>query len=31
VLRSEADVDLLVKRARDQLDREIWTSACETR
>ena len=31
VLRLEADVDLLVKRARDQLDREIWTSACETR
>ncbi len=31
VLRSEADVDLLVKRARDQLDREIWASACETR
>src|SRR6266446_1440301 len=31
VLRSKADVDLLVKRARDQLDREIWTSACETR
>jgi 4-diphosphocytidyl-2-C-methyl-D-erythritol kinase len=30
VLRSEADVDLLAKRAREELDREIWTCACET-
>jgi 4-diphosphocytidyl-2-C-methyl-D-erythritol kinase len=30
VLRETADVDLLVKRAREELDREIWTCACET-
>jgi len=31
VLRPNADVDLLAKRARKELDREIWTCACETR
>jgi 4-diphosphocytidyl-2-C-methyl-D-erythritol kinase len=30
VLRENADVDLLVKRERVELDREIWTCACET-
>jgi 4-diphosphocytidyl-2-C-methyl-D-erythritol kinase len=30
VLRPSADVDLLTKRAREELDREIWTCACET-
>jgi 4-diphosphocytidyl-2-C-methyl-D-erythritol kinase len=30
VLRSEADADLLSKRARKELDREIWSSAFET-
>src|SRR6267378_111870 len=30
VLRENADVDLLTKRARAELDREIWTCACET-
>jgi len=30
VLRSNADVDLLTKRTREELDREIWTCACET-
>lgn len=30
VMRGEGDVDLLAKRAREELDREIWTSACET-
>jgi len=30
VLRDNADVDLLTKRAREELDREIWTCACET-
>src|SRR5437870_10115339 len=30
VLRENADVDLLTKRAREELDREIWTCACET-
>ena len=30
VLRPKADLDLLVKRAREELDREIWTCACET-
>jgi 4-diphosphocytidyl-2-C-methyl-D-erythritol kinase len=30
VMREKADVDLLVKRARAQLDRELWTCACET-
>src|SRR5438874_13234470 len=29
-LRPKADVDLLTNRAREELDREIWTSACET-
>jgi len=31
VLRENADVDLVAKRAREKLDREIWTCACETR
>jgi 4-diphosphocytidyl-2-C-methyl-D-erythritol kinase len=30
-MRPNADVDLVAKRARDELDREIWTCACETR
>ena len=30
VLREKADVDLLVRRARAELDRELWTCACET-
>jgi len=30
VLRENADVDLLTERAREELDREIWTCACET-
>jgi 4-diphosphocytidyl-2-C-methyl-D-erythritol kinase len=30
VLRPNVDVDLVVKRARDDLDREIWTCASET-
>jgi 4-diphosphocytidyl-2-C-methyl-D-erythritol kinase len=30
VLRETADVDLLVKRAREELDREIWTCAAQT-
>ena len=30
VLRPNADVDLLTKRTREELDREIWTCACET-
>jgi 4-diphosphocytidyl-2-C-methyl-D-erythritol kinase len=30
VLRENADVDLVAKRAREELDREIWTCACET-
>jgi 4-diphosphocytidyl-2-C-methyl-D-erythritol kinase len=30
VLRENADVDLLTKRAREELDREIWTCGCET-
>ncbi|PYK03339.1 MAG: 4-(cytidine 5'-diphospho)-2-C-methyl-D-erythritol kinase [Verrucomicrobia bacterium] len=29
-LRPKVDVDLLTNRAREELDREIWTSACET-
>jgi 4-diphosphocytidyl-2-C-methyl-D-erythritol kinase len=31
VIRENADVDLVAKRAREELDREIWTCACETR
>ena len=31
VLRPNADVDLLTKRTREELDHEIWTCACETR
>jgi len=30
VLRPNADVDLLTKRTREELDREVWTCACET-
>src|SRR5437016_130617 len=30
VLRENADVDLLTKRAPEELDREIWTCVCET-
>ena len=30
VLRPMADVDLMVKRARDQLDQELWSWACQT-
>jgi 4-diphosphocytidyl-2-C-methyl-D-erythritol kinase len=30
-MRQGADVDLVVKRARKELDRELWTCACETR
>jgi len=30
VLRPNADVDLLAKRVRKELDREIWTCFCET-
>jgi 4-diphosphocytidyl-2-C-methyl-D-erythritol kinase len=30
VLRENADVDLLAKRAREELDREIWTLATQT-
>jgi 4-diphosphocytidyl-2-C-methyl-D-erythritol kinase len=30
VLPPNADVELLAKRAREELDREIWTCACET-
>ena len=30
VLRPNADVDLLAKRVRKELDREIWTCVCET-
>jgi 4-diphosphocytidyl-2-C-methyl-D-erythritol kinase len=30
VTRESADVDLVVRRARAELDRELWTYACET-
>ena len=30
VLRPKADIDLLIKRAREELDQKIWTFACET-
>ena len=30
VLRSNADADLLAKRAKSELDPELWTCACET-
>lgn len=30
VLRPLADTNALVKRAREELDRELWTCACET-
>jgi 4-diphosphocytidyl-2-C-methyl-D-erythritol kinase len=30
VVRPNADVNLIAKRARVELDREIWTCACET-
>ena len=29
--RSEAKADLVAQRARDELDPELWTCACETR
>ena len=31
VLRSNANADLLAKRAKSELDPEVWTCACETR
>jgi 4-diphosphocytidyl-2-C-methyl-D-erythritol kinase len=31
VIRENANVDVVAKRAREELDREIWTCACETR
>ena len=31
VLRSNANADLLAKRAKSELDSELWTCACETR
>ncbi len=31
VLRSNADADLLAKRAKSELDPELWTCACEMR
>jgi 4-diphosphocytidyl-2-C-methyl-D-erythritol kinase len=30
VMRPNVDVDLIAKRARNELDREIWTCVCET-
>ena len=30
VLRPNADIDLLVRRAKSELDPELWTCACET-
>ena len=30
VMRDNADVDLVAKRARQKLDLEIWTCACKT-
>src|SRR5205807_5425434 len=30
VLRQDADVDLVAKRARKEFDRELWTCECET-
>jgi|SRR5438067_3102291 len=30
VLRDKADVDLLSKRAREEVDRDIWAHGCET-
>jgi 4-diphosphocytidyl-2-C-methyl-D-erythritol kinase len=30
-MRQSADVDLVAERARKELDRELWTCACETR
>jgi 4-diphosphocytidyl-2-C-methyl-D-erythritol kinase len=30
VLRPKADVDLLARRAKSELDPELWTWACET-
>ena len=29
-LRADADADLLAKRAKAELDPELWTCACET-
>ena len=31
VLRPNADIDLLAKRAKSELDPELWSCACETR
>ena len=31
MMRKNADVDLIAERARKELDRELWTSVCETR
>ena len=31
VMRPNADVDLVAKRAKSELDPELWTCACETR
>jgi len=31
VMRSNVDADLVAKRAREQLDRSLWTCVCETR
>jgi 4-diphosphocytidyl-2-C-methyl-D-erythritol kinase len=31
VMRSNVDVDPVAKRAREELDRELWTCVCETR
>jgi 4-diphosphocytidyl-2-C-methyl-D-erythritol kinase len=30
VMRPDVDVDLVAKRAKDQLDPRLWTFACET-
>jgi hypothetical protein len=30
VMRQNFDLDLVAERARSELDREIWTFACET-
>jgi 4-diphosphocytidyl-2C-methyl-D-erythritol kinase len=30
VMRDNADIDLVAKRAREELDPEIWTCASET-
>jgi 4-diphosphocytidyl-2C-methyl-D-erythritol kinase len=30
VMRPKADVDVVAKRAKAELDPELWTCACET-